>query len=797
MFDNPKRQYYLQLRQRVEEYCKDLRKKLQVFPNKIMRGASHLDIPDDEMMYYKNNSYSLKVQVKDCLKIYKFLQKKTKVNEYEKYFSIYKKECQGKKNVEEYKTAYNTAEMELVKEFNAQRDLLYRAVTIMKALTNYLKKKDEKEDKNKENVQSVEEYVNDISEACKSPLEARRFIKDVEKVAKRYDANYFIVSDGASATHNDNNEAIRYCRNALKEWETKNGYNPYEDWNNDINDFSNYKNNTLSILMNLNTKLNLYEYGLPINGVITDVTSADYYDKNYKSLSPKEFDTYKGGICWDYVRYQDAYLTKKRVRHVNYFIIDPHTFQTHTITISKINKKYYYIESSFKKYCGVYESNNVKNIFSFVTHNMKISNYNIFRITEFPKDHTPSNMYIRFMTDLSKMVLQGNTKNLKYIKLKNLQKPVKMPKDTRNIEEYVNDIDDMDLYFTEKDEVINHHFIPINITVESFNHNNIKYMNVKDKRANKYLQQDEDYKKYYEKIRNDYDGELAIDTDNDKLAGYIFVKTDEKENGFISPLLVVKKYRGKGIGKQLLEDGIKKYGAIDLVVKKDNKVAFNMYKKHGFEIIGKGNNKDEYWMKILNKTEKTITETTDEKETDHIKIIPNKSVDQIKLSMNSEQVTKLLGEGVKHKKINPITYGKYTIGFNIMDKSIGYIRIKPSSSFFIDNEEIEPTIKNIKEKLNVKTIRMNHLYYSKGIYFVRKINRVGEIVITNGYIFDMINSNITRIGGLFINDMIKVYDKLNNLSTKRSISNYDVQSMLTNKMTGNSIMLASSARIGI
>ena len=270
--------------------------------------------------------------------------------------------------------------MELVKEFNAQRDLLYRAVTIMKALTNYLKKKDEKEDDNKENVQSVEEYVNDITEACKSPLEARRFIKDVEKVAKRYDANYFIVSDGASATHNDNNEAIRYCRNALKEWETKNGYNPYEDWNNDINDFSNYKNNTLSILMNLNTKLNLYEYGLPINGVITDVTSADYYDKNYKSLSPKEFDTYKGGICWDYVRYQDAYLTKKRVRHVNYFIIDPHTFQTHTITISKINKKYYYIESSFKKYCGVYESNNVKNIFSFVTHNMKISNYNIFRI---------------------------------------------------------------------------------------------------------------------------------------------------------------------------------------------------------------------------------------------------------------------------------------------------------------------------------------------------------------------------------------------------------------------------------
>ena len=158
MPDNIKHEYYLKIKDRVEAYCKDLRKKLQVFPQKILRSASHLDIPEDEMMYYKNNSYSLKTQVKDCLKIYKFLEKKTRVAAYAKYFNLYKKNCQGKKNEEEIKTAYNTTEMELIKEFNAQRDLLYRAVTVMKALTLYLKKKDGKEEKQK----TVEEYVNDV-----------------------------------------------------------------------------------------------------------------------------------------------------------------------------------------------------------------------------------------------------------------------------------------------------------------------------------------------------------------------------------------------------------------------------------------------------------------------------------------------------------------------------------------------------------------------------------------------------------------------------------------------------------
>ncbi len=193
MRSNIKHEYYLKIKDRVEAYCKDLRKKLQVFPQKILRSASHLDIPEDEMMYYKNNSYSLKTQVKDCLKIYKFLEKKTRVVTYAKYFNLYKKNCQGKKNEEEIKTAYNTTEMELIKEFNAQRDLLYRAVTVMKALTVYLKKKDGKEEKQK----TVEEYVDDILN-----------MDDHFTEKPEFDNHHFIPTDVTMESFKKSNETI-------------------------------------------------------------------------------------------------------------------------------------------------------------------------------------------------------------------------------------------------------------------------------------------------------------------------------------------------------------------------------------------------------------------------------------------------------------------------------------------------------------------------------------------------------------------------------------------------------------
>lgn len=72
--------------------------------------------------------------------------------------------------------------------------------------------------------------------ACKNRTEARKFVSEVVKLAKKYKANFFIVTDGASAVSmkdidpNDNSNAIANARNSQIEWEKKYGFDPDEDW---------------------------------------------------------------------------------------------------------------------------------------------------------------------------------------------------------------------------------------------------------------------------------------------------------------------------------------------------------------------------------------------------------------------------------------------------------------------------------------------------------------------------------------------------------------------------------------
>ena len=82
----------------------------------------------------------------------------------------------------------------------------------------------------------VNESHDDLSmtEACKSLNAARNFVTDVKDLAKKYDANYFIVTDGASGIHNNGNEAVRAARVAHEKWEHKHGEDPDEDWSNAV-----------------------------------------------------------------------------------------------------------------------------------------------------------------------------------------------------------------------------------------------------------------------------------------------------------------------------------------------------------------------------------------------------------------------------------------------------------------------------------------------------------------------------------------------------------------------------------
>lgn len=108
-----------------------------------------------------------------------------------------------------------------------------------------------------------------------------------------------------------------------------------------------------------------------------------------------------------------------------------------------------------------------------------------------------------------------------------------------------------------------------------------KYIDIKTNKSivEKYLNKDRQYNKTYKKYINDISGEIVIDEDNDKLAGYVFVI-----DKFITPLFVVKDYRGYGLGDILTKDAVKKYGARRLWVYKDNEVAIRLYKKYGFKV---------------------------------------------------------------------------------------------------------------------------------------------------------------------------------------------------------------------
>lgn len=65
-------------------------------------------------------------------------------------------------------------------------------------------------------------------------IKARAFCSEVEKISKKYNLEYFFVTEGASSTKVKNCGAVRNARNNHIEWEKENGYNPNEDWSEKI-----------------------------------------------------------------------------------------------------------------------------------------------------------------------------------------------------------------------------------------------------------------------------------------------------------------------------------------------------------------------------------------------------------------------------------------------------------------------------------------------------------------------------------------------------------------------------------
>jgi ribosomal protein S18 acetylase RimI-like enzyme len=86
---------------------------------------------------------------------------------------------------------------------------------------------------------------------------------------------------------------------------------------------------------------------------------------------------------------------------------------------------------------------------------------------------------------------------------------------------------------------------------------------------------------------------LQIIEQQGKVIGYL--ETENRiDHIFLSNIMILKDFQGKGIGKIILEDLIKQYSEIRLEVLKVNKRAVQFYQNLGFEI--KNENEDSYQM---------------------------------------------------------------------------------------------------------------------------------------------------------------------------------------------------------
>ena len=62
---------------------------------------------------------------------------------------------------------------------------------------------------------------------------ARKFLNCIKKLSKKYDLDFFCVTEGASVYSMksvDKNSAIYNARQSQIKWEKENGFDPNEDW---------------------------------------------------------------------------------------------------------------------------------------------------------------------------------------------------------------------------------------------------------------------------------------------------------------------------------------------------------------------------------------------------------------------------------------------------------------------------------------------------------------------------------------------------------------------------------------
>ena len=117
-----------------------------------------------------------------------------------------------------------------------------------------------------------------------------------------------------------------------------------------------------------------FEYGIVKDGKLKTHISNKDIAKYYRFQSPDEFEQHGGGICFDYVEYEEAWLKQHDITCRKFYLITetPPDYDTHTFVVIETEGKFIWVESSMKNSQGVH-------VFSKLRDLLKMAAWGCFR----------------------------------------------------------------------------------------------------------------------------------------------------------------------------------------------------------------------------------------------------------------------------------------------------------------------------------------------------------------------------------------------------------------------------------